>query len=66
MFYTGKILNFLDFDWEKRINYDIFGNNLRMEDILLICFEQIVIFFSTLMQTNSSCFVKSYNIFSLN
>ena len=45
MLYTGKILNFLDFDWEKRINYDIFGNNLRMEDILLICFEQIVIFF---------------------
>ena len=36
-----------------------------MEDVLLICFEQIVSFFSTQMQTNSSCFVKSYNISSL-
>ena len=36
-----------------------------MEDALLIHFEQIVIF-STQIQTNSSYFVKSYNISSLN
>ena len=44
MFYPSKILNGLDFTWQKCANHDIFGNNLRMEDVLLIYFEQFVIF----------------------
>ena len=44
MFYLSKILNGLDFTWQKCANHEIFGNNLRMEDFLLIYFEQIVIF----------------------
>ena len=47
MFYTGKILNMLHFTQEKLVNRDSFGNNLRMEDVLLIYFEQIVSFFYT-------------------
>ena len=35
-----------------------------MEDVLLIYFEDVVSFFSTLIQ--NSCFVKRYNIYSLN
>ena len=42
-------------------NHNISCKKLRMEDVLLKLFV-----FSTWMQTNSSCFVKSYNIFSLN
>ena len=34
MFYTGKILNLLDFAREKHVSRDSFGNNLRMEDVL--------------------------------
>ena len=65
MFYTSKILNGLEVTRQKCVNHDIFGNNLRMEDVLLIYFEQIVIF-PTQIQTNSSSFVESYNISSLN
>ena len=38
MFNTSKILNFLDFTRENRVNHDndIFGKNLRMEDVLII------------------------------
>ena len=45
MFYTCKILNFLDFTRENRVNHDndIFGKNLRMEVVLLVYVEQIVI-----------------------
>ena len=39
MFYTSKILIFLDFTRENRVNHDndIFGKKLRMEDVLIIC-----------------------------
>ena len=43
MFNTSKILNFLDFTQEKGVNCDIFGKNLRMEVVLLVYVEQIVI-----------------------
>ena len=38
MFYMCKILNFLDFTRENRVNHDndIFGENLRMGDVLII------------------------------
>ena len=64
-FYTSKILNGLEVTRQKCVNHDIFGSNFRMEDVLLIYFEQIVIF-PTQIQTNSSSFVESYNISSLN
>ena len=35
MFYTSKI----PFSWEKRVNRNIFGDQLRMEDALLNYFE---------------------------
>ena len=63
MSYTRKILIFLYFTQEKQVNRDIFGKNMRMEDVLLIYFEQ---FFPTQIQTKSTCFLKSYNISSLN
>ena len=40
-----KIPNFSNLTWAKRINCVIFGRNLRMMDVLLIYFEQIVNFF---------------------
>ena len=43
MFYTSKILNCLDFIQEKSVSCDIFGKNLRMEVVLLVYVEQIVI-----------------------
>ena len=49
MFYTNKITIFLIYPG-KRVNRGIFGKDLRMEDVSLIDFEQIVRFL-----------VKSYN-----
>ena len=37
-------VGFLNFTPEKCVNRDIFGQKLRMEDVLLIYFEQNVIF----------------------
>ena len=42
MFYTGKISKFLNFTKKKRVDRDIFGKELRIEDGLLY-FEQISI-----------------------
>ena len=44
MFYKSKIFDCLDFNREKRVNRTIFGETFRMEDVLLIYFEQIVSF----------------------
>ena len=44
IFYTSYLPNFLNFTWEKRVKRDFFGQELRMEDVLLIYFEQIFIF----------------------
>ena len=44
MFYTGKIPNFLNFTREKGVKVNIFGKIMIIEDVLLIYFEQIVIF----------------------
>ena len=41
MSYTRKIIIFLYFTQEKQVNRDIFGKNMRMEDVLLIYFKQI-------------------------
>ena len=44
MFYTRMILKFFNFTRKKCVNRDIFCQKLRMEDVLLIYFEQIVSF----------------------
>ena len=44
IFYTSKIKNFPNFIREKRANCDIFGQQLRKEDVLLINFEQFFSF----------------------
>ena len=40
IFYTSKISNFVNFTWEKRVNRDLFGQKLRMDDVFLIYFEK--------------------------
>ena len=42
MFYTSKIPNFVNLIRKTRVNSDIFGNKLKMEDVLLLCLVQIV------------------------
>ena len=42
--YTSRIPKFFNFTWEVRVNRDIFGKKMKMENILLIYFEQIVSF----------------------
>ena len=62
MFYTSEIPNPFQFSpKKKRVNRDIFGKKLRTEDVLLIFFEQIVIFcaLSTPIQTLTSYFMKT-------
>ena len=44
IFYTSKIPKNLNFTREKRANRDIFGQQLRKEDVLLINFEQFFSF----------------------
>ena len=42
IFYTSKIPNFLNYTREKRVDRNIFGNTLRIEDVLVIYFEEHV------------------------
>ena len=42
IFYTSKILKFLNFTRGKRVNRDIFGQDLTTENVFFIPFEQIV------------------------
>ena len=39
--FTSKTPKFSNFTREKHVNRDIFGKNMRMEDVLLIYFKQI-------------------------
>ena len=39
--FTSKTPKFSNFTREKHVNRDIFGKNMRMEDVLLISFKQI-------------------------
>ena len=54
------IPKFVNFAREKRVYRDIFGQKLRMEDVLLIHFEKRSVFLhiSTQIQTPFNCFVK--------
>ena len=46
IFYTSKIPKFLNFTREKRVNRDIFGQELTTENVFFfIPFEQIVSFY---------------------
>ena len=58
---ASKIPKFFNSTREKRIYRDIFGQKLRMGDVLLIHFEQIVSFvrLSTQILTHSSWFEKT-------
>ena len=56
MFYTRKISIFFLF----------FSQKLRIEEALLIYFEQIIIFLNSNKKTNSNYFVETFNISSLN
>ena len=56
---------FFNFSQKKRINHDIFGQKLRMEDVsLIIYFLQIVIFCAIIFSytTQSSCFCENSNL----
>ena len=52
MFYTSKIPICFSFTRRKHVDCDIYNRKLKMEDVLLIYYEQIVSFY-TQIQTNS-------------
>ena len=56
---------FLILPMKIRYIHNMFGKKLRVEDVLLIYFDQIYNF-CTQIQTNSNYFVNNNNIFRLN
>ena len=44
IFYTSKIASFSNSTQEKCVNYNIFGNNLRMGDVLLTYLNKLSVF----------------------
>ena len=62
IFYNSKIQEFFNFTREKRINCGIFGLKLRMEDVFLIHFQQIVSFCAIIFSNTNSMklFCKIY------
>ena len=54
MFYTRKLPNTFNFTQKKRANRDIFGEKMRMWDVLLIYFEQFVSLFANFYSNTKS------------
>ena len=62
IFYTSKILKFLNYTREKRINRNIFGQLLTTENVFFLShLNKLSVFVQlcTQIQTHSSCFVKN-------
>ena len=54
IFYTSKIANVLNFTREKRMHYDIFSQNLKSEDVILIYFEWSIVSFCAIIYWNTN------------
>ena len=59
--YTTKIAKFLNFTLEKQVDLDIFGPEMKNEDVLLIYFEQIVSFCAIIYPNTNSLKLFSEN-----
>ena len=61
IFITSKIPKLLNFTQEKRVNRSIFGQTLKMEDVLVIFFEQKSPFVHCVLKYKLAPYVHMFN-----